>query len=593
MKKSLGIIAIALVGAATISLTACRDNEETPQPPAPDIPVTDIELNESSFTMQIDGERTLTATLTPADATDKRVTWTSSDPAVVAIEPDGLTCKLTALTAGGPVTITVRTEDGAFEDTCEVTVEAGQDETVIDSGTAGPLTWTFTNDGTLTISGTGAMPDYDYDYTDNQSTTPWDEHLGNMLKLVVEEGVTGIGKYAFSHTGFLADVSLPNSLTIIGEHAFSYSGVLQEIALPNGVTAIADNTFLNCYALVDVTLPGSLVSIGYMAFYNCMALPAITLPNTVTSIGNSCFGGCSYMTEFTIPEGITTIGSNTFNTCSSLARITIPNSVTSIGTAAFFYCGALTGIDLPDNLATIGDEVFMGCTGLTSITIPATVTSIGGMAFFNCAALTEMTILADAPPTLGFNPVSDYTTVTVYVHAASLATYKADPSWSQFTKIAVIPSEVPLEIFHSAEGYYWEPHWTDPTMGDFSLNMWSYPVDNFGTPTGEGYRLEMSLLSSIPSGDQLEFAVGDYTVSGSPAAMTIQATGNINMPPNGRYVGPNAATSEDIYIVGGTMKIEGTPANYTITIDFTIKNADGEERPLKGKFEGVIAKMSF
>lgn len=430
MKKVIGIFVVALIGATAISLTACSKDD------AGD-PVTGVELNVGSRTMEVGEELVLTATLEPGEATNKKVTWKSSDPTVAEIDFDGLTCAVTALKAG-PATITVTTKDGGYEDICNITVRAG--ESVIDSGTAGPLTWSMTDRGVLTISGEGEMPDYDYiyDYWDSHSTTPWADHLGSAMKLVVEEGVTRIGVYAFSHTIFLTDVSLPNSLTSIGEHAFSYNEQLAEITIPSGVTSLPPSLFYKSYGLARVTLPDGLKTMGTKAFFDCMGLEGITIPDTVTKIESSCFAGCSFMTEIVLPEGLTSIGSHLFDTCMALKKVTIPSTVTSIGNAAFFYCG-LTEITLPEDLKTLGDEVFMGCRSLERLTIPASVTSIGTLAFLNCDVLTELTLLPVTPPSLGVNPTHYPENVSLYVPANSVQAYKDHPDWGFFPTITAMP----------------------------------------------------------------------------------------------------------------------------------------------------------
>ncbi len=80
--------------------------------------VTGVTLNKSTLSLDVDDNETLTATVVPNDATDKRVTWTSSDTSVATVSSTG---KVTAK-ATGTATITVKTKDGNKTDTCEVTV---------------------------------------------------------------------------------------------------------------------------------------------------------------------------------------------------------------------------------------------------------------------------------------------------------------------------------------------------------------------------------------------------------------------------------------------------------------------------------------
>ena len=150
----------------------------------------------------------------------------------------------------------------------------------------GNLTWKLYEDGTLNISGTGAMKNYNN--TDNLSPV----HMNSSVKkIVIEEGVTSIGNAAFS----------------------------------------------GCISLTNITIPDGVTSIGIMVFYNCTSLTSITIPDSVTSIGNSAFNSCTSLTSITIPDSVTRIGKYAFYDCSSLTSITIPDSVTSIGESVFSF----------------------------------------------------------------------------------------------------------------------------------------------------------------------------------------------------------------------------------------------------------------
>ncbi|MBR5806848.1 MAG: leucine-rich repeat protein [Oscillospiraceae bacterium] len=128
------------------------------------------------------------------------------------------------------------------------------------------LTWTLAEDGTLTISGTGEMYNYDSD------TVPWYSYKDNIIKVVVEEGVTSIGASAFAECKQITEVSLPDSLTSIGVYAFLYCDSLETITIPNNVTSIGWAAFFYCEALREVTIPKSIQQINYDAFYGCVAL---------------------------------------------------------------------------------------------------------------------------------------------------------------------------------------------------------------------------------------------------------------------------------------------------------------------------------
>ena len=182
----------------------------------------------------------------------------------------------------------------------------------------GNLTWKLYADGTLTISGTGAMKNYDYN--DNPSPV---YNNSNVKKVVIEDGVTSIGNSAFNECISLTSITIPDSVTSIGTYAFS-----------------------GCRSLTSITIPDSVTSIGAYAFQSCSNLTSITIPDSVTSIGASAFNSCSGLTSITIPDSVTSIGNFAFSYCISLTSITIPDSVTSIGSYAFYNCKNLTTISL-------------------------------------------------------------------------------------------------------------------------------------------------------------------------------------------------------------------------------------------------------
>ena len=158
---------------------------------------------------------------------------------------------------------------------------------VVDSGTSGDVSWTLTSDGVMTISGTGAMADYNgYDY-------PWNSESDYITSVVIEEGVTTIGKCAFFDCYNLASVSIPASVTSIGASAFSNCGktattLTVTIADGSALTTIGSSAFEKT-KLTSITLPASVTSIEDYAFYDCSNLATITLNSNPYIIDNDVF----------------------------------------------------------------------------------------------------------------------------------------------------------------------------------------------------------------------------------------------------------------------------------------------------------------
>lgn len=204
--------------------------------------------------------------------------------------------------------------------------------TVIYEGTTGDCTWTLYDtdrDGTedLLVIG-GDTPEYYSGYL-----PPWYEYRENIKRVVVEEGVTGLGMYTFYYCTNLKDVSLPSTLVIIREGAFCGCESLSSLVIPSGVTEIGIGAFEDCSSLVSITLPDTLKSIEYNAFFECG------------------------LVEIEIPEGVETIGRGAFCQCYSLQSVILPDTLKSIGEDAFYLDSNLT-IIVPESVQTIGSSAF-------------------------------------------------------------------------------------------------------------------------------------------------------------------------------------------------------------------------------------------
>gem|GEM_PF-1609712 len=290
------------------------------------------------------------------------------------------------------------------------------------------LTWTLDRaTGVLTISGEGAMADYTsstyYGYA------PWrKDYKEEITAIVIEQGVTTIGNYAFYLCSAVVSAELPDSLTSISERAFSGCTSLYNIELSVGLTSIGDYTFYNCSSMVSLDIPEGVTSIGSHAFNRCSSVESIIIPNSVTSIGSYAFSSCSSVASIIIPNGVTSIGGSAFSGCSLLTEVFIPESVISIGDNPFAYCASMTGIavaddnpnftaldgvlfdknlqdlisypsgkqdaaySVPNGVTEIGYCAFGGSMLLSSLVIPEGVTTIGASAFEDSASLVSISL---------------------------------------------------------------------------------------------------------------------------------------------------------------------------------------------------------
>ena len=210
------------------------------------------------------------------------------------------------------------------------------------------VTWNLSDDGTLTISG-----------TDMQINPGWYYKRKQIKKVIIENGVTNIGSYAFGECSNITSITIPNSVTWIGSKAFSGCSSLSSITIPNSVTSITEEAFSGCSSLSSITIPNSVTRIEYKAFYQCSALSSVTIGNSVTSIGQEAFGQCNALSSVTIGNSVKYIEKQAFYRCLRLSSITIPNSVTHIAEQAFKGC-SLTSITIPNSVTYIGKQAFSG-----------------------------------------------------------------------------------------------------------------------------------------------------------------------------------------------------------------------------------------
>ena len=226
------------------------------------------------------------------------------------------------------------------------------------------VNWNFDSaKGELVISGSGEMDDYNLE--DNYS--PFLSNY-NILSIVIKDGVTSVGDYAFTFCRGITAVSVPESIKSIGVCAFA-----------------------NCVNMKEYEIGKKVTSIGAMAFDNCDGLTKITVPNSVTSIGEYAFQSCSGLTEAKIGNGVTSLDF-TFSSCSKLKKVTLGNGLEILGNYVFSDCYNLQSITIPDSVTTIGNSAFRGCSAITEITIPAHVENINESVFYKCENLVKITV---------------------------------------------------------------------------------------------------------------------------------------------------------------------------------------------------------
>ena len=299
---------------------------------------------------------------------------------------------------------------------------------------------------TLTISGTGAMPDFDFP---NGNLAPWWNYEalgmltsfgnfkleGELKKVVIKDGVTNVSNYALFFLPAATQVTLPESVTSIGRYGIAMCSKLTGMSIPKGVTGIGDFGLAG-NGLTAITLPDGLQSLGRGAFDSCASLTNTTLPAAITAVPGKCFADCTKLLNVKYAGTVTAIGDFAFESCKALTAAPIPETVTEIGASAFTGCTALTDVTIPAGVSTIPEDCFRGCTALADIDLPGTVTSVGHNAFTGCTALKDVRCYGAAPAVEPGNSEAhsfEPATVTVHYNPAMNWTLDADGKWQGYT----------------------------------------------------------------------------------------------------------------------------------------------------------------
>lgn len=301
---------------------------------------------------------------------------------------------------------------------------------------------------TLTISGTGAMPDFDFP---NGNLAPWWNYEalgmltsfgsfkleGELKKVVIQDGVTNVSNYALFFLPAATQITLPESVTSIGRYGIALCSKLNGVSLPKAVTAIGDFGLAG-NSFTAVSLPDGLQSLGRGAFDACASLSGMTLPAAITAVPGKCFNDCTKLLTVDYKGEVTAIGERAFEGCKSLTKAPIPETVTELGASAFTGCTALTDVTLPAGVAAIPDGCFQGCTALADMKLPATVTSVGHNAFTGCKALKDVRCYG-APPTVQPGGAAEHSfepaIVTIHYNPDPVYgwTFGADGKWQGYT----------------------------------------------------------------------------------------------------------------------------------------------------------------
>ena len=372
-----GEVKAVAVGKATIAVTT-KDGWKTASCSVTVTParinVASVSVDPASLFVEKGQTAQLIATVSPADASDPSVVWSSSDEAVATVSRDGL---VTALELGQAVITVSSVDDGTKKAQCAL--EIVKPSNVI---------WYKSNNDVL--------------------VEPY--AFGGIGRPVSNSFVDGWGELVFGA-----------SIQFLGEKVFYNCSALTDVILPAKVGSIGDSAFSGCTSLIGVTLPDGLESLGESVFYGCRSLTRIALPASLKSIGEGAFSRCAQLAAFESPLA------------SSDGRCLVVD-----GALVAFAPAGLADYALPEGTKTVASVAMKYCTQLQSVTIPASVESIGEYAFYNCSSLKRATFKGTTPPVLGNDAFLDVDrSFRIYVPASALADYKKAEGWKPYVSIIV------------------------------------------------------------------------------------------------------------------------------------------------------------
>ncbi|MBD5407331.1 MAG: leucine-rich repeat protein [Treponema sp.] len=363
--------------------------------------VENVSLNTTTLTIEPGATMMLTATVTPSNADDKTVKWSSSNNVIAMVDNNG------TVSAHAEGTATITAQAGDKTATCTVTVH-----------------FHSYSEGKCTKC--GAVQDFNGTIDENGVLT---NYWGNEATVVIPDGVTSIGDYAFEYCcTSLASVTIPTSVTSIGSRAFEHCTSLAEIKF-EGTKAQwkaiegSDNVAVACVRCSDGNIdnPKYLVTSVSLNTTTLTIEPDVTMMLTATVTPSNADATVTWSSSdnaIAMVDNNGTVRAHTVGTatitaqagdktatctvtvhfhsysggkCTVCGAVQYFNGMINDNGVLMYYYGNEATVVIPDSVTSIGYGAFYNCTSLTSVTIPDSVTSISDNAFYNCNGLTSVT----------------------------------------------------------------------------------------------------------------------------------------------------------------------------------------------------------
>ncbi|MBR1435584.1 MAG: leucine-rich repeat protein [Bacteroidales bacterium] len=383
--------------AVCMTIFCCSKTKDDPV-----IPVTAVEVSPSTLEMDINEKKTLSVVITPSDATDKEISWSSSSSSIVSVSESG------EVTAISPGIATVVVQCGAMKGVCSITV---RDPFIpVSSITINPSSVRIPAGRKLDLS-VAIEPS---DATDKSVSWTSD----NPSVATIENGtLTAVSEGTATISASSGEIKAICQVTVLAESPTAteawYTSWTDKEITPNKEYPFGDS---------------EIVSNKYENGKGVIALSSIP-----EELSEGAFMGVSELKTMSLPEGLKSIGKSAFENCFSLNSIILQEGLESIGDHSFYRCTSLKVAEFPLTLKTIGKYSFGYCLSLEEIVIPESVTSIDEFAFFNCDGLKRIVLKSETPPELGFRAFDETGSCEIIVPASAVDKYKKSERWVSYS----------------------------------------------------------------------------------------------------------------------------------------------------------------
>jgi len=377
---------------------------------------------------------------------------------------------------------------------------------VVASGKCGDnLTWERTSDGVLTISGSGAM--YNYDETTNPAP------FGGEKTVIIGDGVTKIGEKAFFNSS-CESITIGKSVSSIGYAAFAYAYYIQEVHISDMTSWLnidfegSDSNPMSCYyaelylnneRVTDIVIPDGIKEIKANTFYRCSQLESITIPSSVTKIGIDAFSGCTNLKDVYITdmEAWCKIDFEGSYAASNAGLILLINS-NPLKHAENLWLNEelITDLTIPDGITTVKEAAFYGYKKLESVTFYSDITDIENFAFYYCSNISDIYYEGNAEKWSAINIKTGNTPITT-----------ASINYIPQRDIATKEDLTPLIRFEAEDGHEYAVKYGDNIVsgdgitydyakhGAYQIFFGKYVSNSYKKPKAQGIKINYTTNS--------------------------------------------------------------------------------------------------